>query len=211
MDGGSRVIAVELQPWGLLKEPPWAATVAPACAPAAPARPTFEQLYTTYSGFVWRSAKRMGVPAPAVDDVVQEVFLVVHRRLPTFRGPHGMRSWIWRIVFNVVHTYRRTQLRKGRFFGGVSNLDPDELHASAAYSPEVCREHAQAAEVLHTFLNKLGKDKCDAFVLVELEQMTVPEAAGVLDVNENTLHARLRAARRAFELTTQRLSARQLC
>ena len=44
----------------------------------------FEQLYTLYFGFTWRVLRHLGVPAHAIDDVVQEVWIVVHQRLDAF-------------------------------------------------------------------------------------------------------------------------------
>ena len=60
---------------------------------AAAVRLTFRQVYDTYFAFVWRAAANRGVPAAAMDDVVQEVFLVVHRKLPEFEGRSTLRTW----------------------------------------------------------------------------------------------------------------------
>jgi hypothetical protein len=53
------------------------------------APPDFASVYATYAKFVWRCTRRLGVPSGAVDDVVQDIFLVVYRRLPEFEA----RSW----------------------------------------------------------------------------------------------------------------------
>ena len=53
-------------------------------ARAAP--PAFEQLYQLYCGFTWRVLGHLGVTGHGIDDAVQEVWLTVHRRLPTFEG-----------------------------------------------------------------------------------------------------------------------------
>ena len=45
---------------------------------------SFESIYEAHVDFVWRSALRLGVDEAAADDVVQQVFLVVHRRLADF-------------------------------------------------------------------------------------------------------------------------------
>lgn len=171
-------------------------------------KPEFEVVYTTYFDFVWRSARRLGVSSASIDDVVQEVFIVAYRRLPEFRGNAGVKTWLWRILANVVHTYRRTHYRKSRFFGGSSDIDPEELQAPPAMGPESASERSEAVEVLDYLLDQLKEDKRAVFVLVELEQMTVVEAAEVLEVNLNTLHARLRSARQEFEKAARRFRAR---
>jgi RNA polymerase sigma-70 factor (ECF subfamily) len=73
---------------------------------------TVTEIYNEYFDFVWRNARRLGVPASAADDVVQEVFIVVQRRLSEFDGRTQIRSWIFGILVRVVGNYRRTFLRK---------------------------------------------------------------------------------------------------
>ncbi|HEY0707983.1 MAG TPA: sigma-70 family RNA polymerase sigma factor, partial [Polyangia bacterium] len=75
--------------------------------PALAAPPTFEEVYETQFNFVWRCVVSRGVPRSAVDDAVQEVFLVVHRKLPTFEGRSSMRTWLWTIVRRVVRDHMR--------------------------------------------------------------------------------------------------------
>src|SRR5439155_7935172 len=67
----------------------------------------FREIYDAYFGFVWRYAANRGVPAMALDDAVQEVFVVVHGRLPSFEGRSSMRTWIAGIAHNVVRGYLR--------------------------------------------------------------------------------------------------------
>src|SRR5688500_20226670 len=81
--------------------------------------PPFEAVYEQLFDFVWRSARRLGVADAAVDDVVQETFLVVHRRLPGFEGRSTVKTWVFAIVLRVVSDWRRTQRRKG----GLASLD----------------------------------------------------------------------------------------
>jgi len=81
-------------------------------SPDAPPAPTFDELYEAYVDFVWRSVRRLGVIEGSVDDVVQQVFLVVHRRLPEFTPGGSVRTWIFGIVVRVVRDHRRSLRRK---------------------------------------------------------------------------------------------------
>lgn len=192
---------------------PLSGTIAPMSAASAlagsPALPSFEELYADHADFIWRSARRLGVTEGAVEDVVQEVFLVAHRRLRDFEPGTALKAWLWRILTNVVQTQRRTQRRKSRFFGGGDEPDPALLSAPAAHAPDELAQRAQATRILHHLLDQLDDDKRAVFVLVELEELSVVEATAMLDVNLNTMHARLRAARRDFARAAQRYRARQ--
>ena len=72
---------------------------APAELP--PEGASFEQMFDTYAPFVWRVLRRLGVRGPDIEDVCQEVFLVVHRRLPEFRRRSSFRTWIYGISTNL--------------------------------------------------------------------------------------------------------------
>jgi RNA polymerase sigma-70 factor, ECF subfamily len=162
-----------------------------------------EKIYEECFEFVWRSARRMGVAEAAVDDVVQEVFLVAHRRLGDFEGRSSVRTWLFGILLRVVSDHRRTLRRKG----GLAPL-PEGL-ASEEESPAGKTEQREAVRLLHRLLDSLDDDKRAVFVLAELEQMTAPEISEALGVNLNTVYSRLRAARREFEKALERHRARE--
>lgn len=166
--------------------------------------PEFEAVYDEWFDFVWRSARRLGVAESSVDDVVQEVFLVVHRRLPDFEGRSSVKTWLFAIVLRVVSDYRRTLRRKG----GLSEL-PEEPIDDRSASPAAEAERAQAVRLLHQLLDELDDDKRTVFVLAELEQMSAPEISEIVGCPLNTVYSRLRAAREAFERALSRYRARE--
>jgi RNA polymerase sigma-70 factor (ECF subfamily) len=162
-----------------------------------------EQIYEHHFDFVWRSARRMGVADAAVDDVVQEVFVVAHRRLADFEGRSSVKTWLFGILLRVVSDYRRTLRRKG----GLAPL-PEALAADGG-CPQANTEHREKLRLLHALLDTLDDDKRAVFVLAELEQMTAPEIVEALGVNLNTVYSRLRAARRGFDEALRRHRARE--
>lgn len=169
---------------------------------------TFEQVYNDCVGFVWRTAKRLGVEDSAVDDVCQEVFVIVHRRLSEFEGRSSLKTWIYGILANVVRTHRRGLQRKSpahRSLGPV--LNPDDIAGSSGEDPHELTGASQAAEVAKNLLSKMDEDKRIVFVLAELEEMPTSEIAECLDVNINTIYARLRAARKQFTQLAERYRA----
>jgi RNA polymerase sigma-70 factor (ECF subfamily) len=169
--------------------------------------PDFETLYETYLEFIWRSARRLGVADDAVDDVVQHVFLVVHRRLPELQHTLGLRSWLFGILVRVVREYRRSLRRKSPHVLAPAN-DPEEIVDLLGVGPDESMAQKQAARLVQTWLEELDDEKREVFVLAELEQMTAREIADVTGVNESTVYSRLRAARQDFERAAERYRRR---
>ncbi len=157
---------------------------------------SFDDLYARHFDFVWRTLRAQGVSEAQVDDAVQDVFLVVHRRLEEFRpdSPGGSaRAWIFQIVLRVASDYRRSFRRKGGALPLDESLAPDTLA-----SPLERAAMSEAARTLQCFLDEIDQDKRDVFILAELEQMTAPEIADTLGVNINTVYSRLKTARDRF-------------
>src|SRR5687767_2802019 len=83
-----------------------------ALAAKAAERSRFDQVYDEHVDFVWRSARRLGVPGTFADDVVQQTFLVVHRRLHDFEHRSSVKTWLFSILLRVVQDHRRSMRRK---------------------------------------------------------------------------------------------------
>jgi RNA polymerase sigma-70 factor, ECF subfamily len=177
--------------------------------PGTTARLSFDEVYEAHFNFVWRSARRLGVYDGAIDDVVQETFLVVHRRLADFEGRSAVKTWLFGILIRVTRDHRRHLRRKApHSMRPEAPTDPDALTAGSEHGPHERAAKTEAVEALHAILDELDDDKREAFILAELEQMTAPEMADALGVNLNTVYSRLRAARQEFEQAVARHRAR---
>jgi RNA polymerase sigma-70 factor (ECF subfamily) len=172
----------------------------PAATAPRVATPTFAQIYAEFADFVWRNARRLGVSSSSADDVVQEVFIVVFRRLPEYDGRAAMRSWIFGILVRVVQGHRRGFQRKDARYVSLEQ-DRAQPHAGATpgLSPSDDAENAEGVRLLETLLSQLDEDKRTVLILSVLEEWTLREIAEYLGSNTNTVHSRLRAAKRAFE------------
>jgi RNA polymerase sigma-70 factor, ECF subfamily len=167
--------------------------------------PTFQTLYDEYFPFVWRMLWRLGVSPESVADAAQDVFIVVNRRLTDLRGSDVAQSWLYGIVVRVAADYRRAQRRKGPTLPADSEQVADDATPDAHRNIE-CRE---AVALLDLLLEQLSPERREVLVLVELEQMSVPQIAELLGANVNTLYTRLRAARQDFEQALFRHRASQ--
>jgi RNA polymerase sigma-70 factor (ECF subfamily) len=166
----------------------------------------FHVLYREHFDFVFRNLRRLGVPSAQLDDAVQDAFLVALRHIDKYEaGSHG-KAWLFAIALRVARNYRRTQQRKS---SGLVPLQEDgTADRSGEAEPFDQIAKAEAARVLHAFLDSIDEDKRTAFIMMELEQMSAPEIAAALDVNLNTVYARVRAARQAFGRAIEKLGDR---
>ena len=177
---------------------------APHTRAAALANPpmveSLSEIYAAHFDFVWRNARRLGVAEADADDVVQDVFVIVQRRIASFDGRTHMRAWIFGILARVVHDHRRSFQRKGARCISIDDEASKSANAVAqGPTPVELAERAERVRLLDTLLNELDEDKRMLLVLSELEQWTLREIAELMGSNTNTIHSRLCAAKRAFE------------
>jgi RNA polymerase sigma-70 factor (ECF subfamily) len=194
----------------LAAAPPPGAGDEPGGTGRAAGAPAFEALYDEHAPFVWRAVRRLGVPEASAADVVQETFLVVHRRLSEYRERTSARAWLYAIAVRVARDYRRSVRRKSPAqlqAGGPG--DPEGLVDTARPDPLASAERAQAMRLLHDLLARLDDERREVLVLAELEQLTGPEIAEALGVNVNTVAWRLRTARRELQAALDRHLAQQ--
>lgn len=162
----------------------------------------FTALYRAQVDFVWRVARALGVPDAIVDDVVHDVFFVVRRRLEALEPGRGVRPWLAGITRNVAMQAHRKRAREARRIAALAEPAPPPL-------PEENLGMGEAAALMQAFVDGLAEDKRMVFVLCEVEGMSVADTARVLECNNNTAHARLRAARIEFDRFVARLRARE--
>ena len=167
--------------------------------------PTFDAVYAEHFPFVWRNLRRLGVAEQGLRDAAQDVFLVVHRRLPEFEGRGSTRSWLYSIARRVAADHRRRHRRK-------DSLDPTEADQVAdphEAGPEVRAQRGEALRLLLDLLAGLDEERRDVLILMDLEGMSASEAAAALGANVNTVYSRLRAARQFLQAGLARHRAAQ--
>jgi RNA polymerase sigma-70 factor (ECF subfamily) len=98
-DSAARIASLDVEP-------------GPVVPNATAGVPSFPRIYELYFNFVWSCARRLGVSEAEIDDVVQEIFIVIHSRVHTLEQPGSLRSWIYGIVRRTVSTYHRAKRAK---------------------------------------------------------------------------------------------------
>lgn len=164
-------------------------------------------LYRTHFSFVWRNLRRLGVPDNLLEDAAQDVYLTVHRRWDSYDSERSsVQSWLFGIILRVARGHRRTIRRR---FAQLLSFSERSCHAASATTESpaelACRRESLA--LLDRILDSLDEEKRTVLLLVDVEQLTVTEAAEVLGVNLNTLYWRLRVARQGFQRAVDRVRA----
>jgi len=154
---------------------------------------TSGEVYREHMQLVARWASRLGGPGLDVEDLVQEVFLRVHRLLPQFRGEAQLTTWLYSITQNVVRTRRRKERFRRRFgFAG----DPDRLHVVASGpTPLEAAERRQSADLIYRALDGIPEKYRTIFILFEIDGMSGEEIAELTGVKLATVWVQLTRAR----------------
>jgi RNA polymerase sigma-70 factor (ECF subfamily) len=155
-------------------------------------RPEFSSVYTQHVGFVWRVLQGMGVPAALVADAAQDVFVVVHKRLPEFEPRHAITTWLFAIAYRVASNYRRNLKR-------IRATEPlDEHLRDDGPTPAESAERVEAQRLALALLDEIDEEKRVVLVLAEIEQLSAPEISALLGLPLNTVYTQLRRARQQF-------------
>lgn len=160
------------------------------------------------TAMAWRVLRRLGVAEHMVADAVQDALLVVHRRLPEFRGESRFDTWVYGILLRVASDHRRGRRRAQRVFTSAHSTEELDIRCDAP-NPFERLEQRRAAGFLKTLLDQLPEPAREVFVLVELEELSLGAAAQVLRISESTAKSRLRTARQNFDLALKRELARR--
>ena len=160
--------------------------------------PTLAHVYDAHVDYVVRCLRSLGLSDAALDDAVQDVFLVVNDKLADFDGAAQLRTWLYAIVIRVARRQRARFARAAaREVEAESTLPWDGLEHEL--------EARRQVELARAALAALDEEKREVFVLIEIEQMSAPEVAEITGLRLNTVYSRLRAARAAFEHEVDKL------
>lgn len=175
-----------------------------AAAPAPPGegeRLSFELLYERYFGFAWRALRHLGVPTAALEDAAQEVWIVVHRRLPEFEWRSSVRTWLFAIAINVARNRRRGVRRSPEM------LELSEHVVSARPGPEGVHAGQEAWRKVRDFLDTLDEQRRTVFVCSLLEQLSAVETAEASGLDVASVYHQVRRLRQAFRTYLDQLES----
>jgi RNA polymerase sigma-70 factor (ECF subfamily) len=147
-------------------------------------------LYERHSPDVDRLISALGIADAEGDDLCQEIFLLIYRSLPRFRGEAQLSSWIYRLATReAIRFAKRRRLRRA-----LSDLFVRERRQRLP--PDWAETEAGRRHYLQQILSRLSPERRLVLVLSEIEGLPVGEIARIADCAENTVWTRLHRARR---------------
>ena len=152
----------------------------------------FVSVYDGCYADVARWARALGAPPSDLADLVQDVFVVVHRRLPHFDG-ENLIAWLYRITSHQVRDYRRSMWIKHIFkrsvevTSDVASVNPTQL---------MVLETREKQRQLEALLSRLSPKIASTFVLFEIEGYTAEEIAEIQQISINSVRARIQRGRK---------------
>ena len=160
-------------------------------------------IYKAHASRVASWAARLSGPRLDAEDIVHEVFLVVHKELPRFRGEAKLTTWLYGITANVVRDRRRKEKRRWLWhLLGRREQRPLPLHAQ---TPAEAAERRQSTALVYEALEGLREEYRTVLILFELEGLSGEEIAELTQVNLKTVWVWLHRARAQFRARLLRL------
>lgn len=166
---------------------------------------TVAEIHDAHADFVFRTLQRLGIPASDLEDVLQEVFLVVHRRLHTFDGSSRLSTWLYGICLRVAAAHRRrAYFRRER---ATSTFD-DTIADEPGSDPESLALREEARSRLERALDTLSLEKRAVFVMFEIDGLSTNQIAEIIGTPVGTVYSRLSVARADFARAVERQAKR---
>ena len=135
----------------------------------------FRELFAQHKDRVASIVFRFLGHSSEVDDVVQEVFLHVHRSLPRFRGDARFTTWLYRLTANITKMHLRRKASRPR----VVDVEVPDLprNAEPPEAPDDALARQLRIRALYRLLERLSEKKRMVLVLHDLEGMAAAEIA----------------------------------
>jgi RNA polymerase sigma-70 factor (ECF subfamily) len=171
-------------------------------------RTAYQTLYRRHLPSVFARVTRIVGPVPEREDLVQHVFIDLHRALPKFRGEARFSTFLHRIAVNVACDHLERMRRERRVTAPLEGERAEQLVAPAPSPEAQARQRQELASVL-AHLEALRPKKRVAFVLVVVEGLSLAEAGEILGAHPDAVKQRVLAARRELAARLERAARRE--
>ena len=158
----------------------------------------FEELVSRYESTVMNMACRLLGNRSDAADVSQEVFVLLLRKLGSFRGEAKFSTWLYRVSLNACHDYARRSRRHVSISESPGDDLPDieqRLADDGIDGPEISMERAEVQKTVREAIARLPYKFKEVIYLHDLNGYNYKEVAEILDISLGTVKSRLNRAR----------------
>ena len=161
----------------------------------------FETVMRAHNRMLYRLARSILKDEAEAEDAVQEAYFAAYRNIAGFRGGAKLSTWLARIVINEAYGRLRKQKRGGVVVPFDAHARDESRHEEEtmaddhAEAPDAAAMRAEVRRLLERRIDELPEQFRTVFVLREVEEMSVDEAAECLDIPAATVRSRAFRAR----------------
>jgi RNA polymerase sigma-70 factor (ECF subfamily) len=163
--------------------------------------PSPEKIFEEYAPRVYHLARRMLGNAADAEDVTQDVFLQLVRKLATFRGEAAFSTWLYRVTVNAALSFRRKRaLREmASLPEPLEDFGMDGKHRAPVRrwtkTPDQVMLDQETHQLIEAAIAELPESYRDVYVLADVEELPSTEIAGMLGMSVSAVKSRLHRAR----------------
>ncbi len=151
-----------------------------------------KEIYEKYSDFVYNLSLKLLCDSDDAEDVVQEVFIKVHRNLNSFRGDAKIKTWLYKITVNTSINILRKRKSQNNLYKKAKNKLKITLNLEEAESLEdKVIEGMEADKIYDKIFSQLPEHYRTCIILKNIEGLSYKEICSILNISQNTLKTRL--------------------
>jgi RNA polymerase sigma-70 factor, ECF subfamily len=163
---------------------------------------SMRRLFETHYAAIWRLLRRLGIPSAQLDDAAQQVFWVAAQKLTEIH-PGSEHAFLYGVAVRTASQ----EHRRRRATPQIVEIDELARLCDLHPSPEEQLEQRRARALLDVVLDRMPVELRSVFVLCELEELEVRQAAALEEIPVGTASSRLRRAREEFSAIAKRVRA----
>jgi len=153
------------------------------------------ELYDRHQLMVYRTALAISNDPEAAADLLQDVFLRLYRFAERVDPCRPLEPWLYRVTANLTYTYVK---RRHRWFSPLEDI-AEWLAGNKRQTPQYMAEMDEESQQVHHAIGSLPLQQRVVIVLYYINDLSLQEIAGILDVPEGTVKSRLHYGRKALK------------
>lgn len=161
-----------------------------------------EELYQLYGRQVFNLALGYVQNIEDAEEITQDVFVAVHRKLGSFKGDSQISTWIYRIAINKSLDFLKARKASKRYavFSHFFGLGGEVVHQPPDFNhPGILVEQKEELAFIFTFINQLPEKQKTALILHKLDQKSQKEIAEIMQISPKAVESLVQRARNALE------------